>query len=196
MASLLRWIGVSGALGVWLVVASPATGFGQDDSVARKMATAIVRTTAVNFFSQWHFQLSEAGLKVKIKAVEPKEHIKVEIKEFRLFDDSVTLTVLVDARYEGKGKVKVGDKTVSIKADGDVVHEISIRATFRQDGDRLVIDPKIHRLKLEVKRLEVEPNDLEGVEKKLKAAITRSEAAFLKDINEWLAKNRGKITSE
>lgn len=44
--------------------------------------------------------------------------------------------------------------------------------------------------------LEVEPDDLEGVEKKLKAAITRNEANFLKDLNDWLAKSRGKITSE
>ena len=118
--------------------------------------------------------------------------MKVEIKEFRLFDDSVTLTLMIDARYEVKGKAKVGDKKVSIKAKGDVDHEIAVRASFRQEEDKLVIDPKIQRLKLEVKRLEMEPADLEGVEDRLKAVIKRNEANFLKDLNGWLTKNRGR----
>ena len=47
-----------------------------------------------------------------------------------------------------------------------------------------------------VKRLELEPSDLDELEDRLKAVIKRNEAMFLKDFNEWLAKNRGKIKSE
>jgi len=185
-----------GLLGACILVAMAEASHGQDDSLARKMATAIAKTTAVNFFSQWEFELDESGLKGKIKAIEPEEHVKVEVKELRLFDDSVALTAIVDARYGGKGKAKAGDKKVSIKADGDVAHEMSIRANFHQEGDKLVIDPKIQRLKLEIKRLEVEPSDLDDVEERLKAVIKRNEARFLKDLNDWITKNRGKIKSE
>ncbi len=153
------------------------------------MANAIAKTTTVNYFKQWKFEFKEPGLHGKVKAVKPEEHVKVKIKEFRLFETSATLTLAIDALYEFKGEVKAGDKTIAVKGNGDIFHVITARAAFRQEDNKLIITPRIERMKLEVKRLKTEPADLPGAEKLLKATIAKNEHRFLKDLNDWLTKN-------
>ena len=168
-----------------------------EEEAARKIAEAAIRVGALDYLTDREFKLEGPQIVATAQAIDPKEHLKVEIREFELLPDRVTMKFRLLARFRFEGKITVDDTVTEGRGQADIGQLISLEAKYWFDNDGLHVDARATDMKFSVKVRELVPEDLVGgaaaVGKIAAQQLRRQKDELLRQFNEWQADYQRKM---
>jgi hypothetical protein len=164
----------------------------QDDDVdeARRVAAQLIKSDAIRFLTDREFEVDGDAVEGKAHAVDPQEHVKVEIKDLLLVPGHVTLTCKIETRFEFVGKLTVDDNQIDVRATAVISPEIDIEADYRFEDGRLWVEGRMTDAEFAAKVLELEPGDLPGgkraAERLIVKELERTKDELMREVNGWI----------
>lgn len=181
----------------WLVLSAcllaVPTAYADDTDEARRIATQMIKADAIRFLTDRKFDVEGEVVEGKAQAVDPEEHVKVEVKNVLLVPEHVSLTAELDARFEFHGKLKADDKEVKVEATAKLRPELHIEADYHFEDGQLKAEGRVTDAKFEAEVLELSPGDIPGGKRAAKELIEKeleqTKADHIRMINDWIRKN-------
>lgn len=162
----------------------------EDENEARRFAERSIQQSAVRYLTDRKFQLEEELIAGTAEAIDPKENVKTEIKEFLFVPGRVTIGFLIDFRMKIDGTLEITDQTVDVSAVAALNSDVDLKVEYWFEDHRLQLNSEITDAKFKVEFLELHPSDLPGgneaAEKLVAAELDRHKRKIIREINEWL----------
>jgi len=184
---------------VLLIVSSacfvaPAAARADDTDEARRMAEQMVKSDTIEFLTDRKFEVDSDAVEGEAEAVDPREHVKVEIKDLILVPGHVTLTAKIDARIHFEGTLKLDDKELDVEATGTISTEADFEADYRFEDGSLWVDGRMTDAEFEAKILELDPDELPGgkrtAEQLVVKELERRKDELMREVNGWIRDQR------
>jgi hypothetical protein len=102
-----------------------------DEEQGRRIAEAGIKIAAIEYFTDREFKLDGPQIVVTARAIDPKEHVKIELREFNLLPGRVDLKVKINALFRFDGRVTVDDASAHQNLWEDSVAPIGRRERLR-----------------------------------------------------------------
>jgi hypothetical protein len=168
-----------------------------EEEQGRKIAEEAIKIGAVDYLTDREFKLDGPQLVATARAIDPKEHVKIELREFNLLPGRVDLKVKINALFRFDGRVTVDDKTSDVRGEANIGQIITIEAKYWVDDRGLHVDARATELKFSVAVRELAPEDAAGGKrpfaKMTLAQLARQREEVLRDFNDWQAAYQRKL---
>jgi len=162
-----------------------------DQEAARKIAEEAIKIGAVDYLTDREFKIDGPQFVATARAVDPKEHVKIELREFELLPGRADLKVKIKALLRFDGRVTVDDKTSDIRGEANIGQLVTIEAKYFVDDQGLHVDAKATELKFSVAVRELAPAGAAGgrraFAKIVLAQLARQREELLREFNDWQA---------
>jgi hypothetical protein len=169
---------------------APAIAPADDVEEARRIATQMIKSDAIRFLTDREFEVEGDAIEGKARAVDPEEHVKVEIKDLLLVPGHVTVKFKLDARFEFEGKLTADDNEIDVRATATISPEIDIEADYRFEDGQLWVEARLTDAEFAAKLLELEPDDLPGgkraAEELIVKELERKKDDLIREVNDWV----------
>jgi hypothetical protein len=83
-----------------------------EEEQGKKIAEEAVKIGAVDYLTDREFKLDGPQLVATARAIDPKEHVKIELREFNLLPGRVDLKVKINAPFRFEGRITIDDAVV------------------------------------------------------------------------------------
>jgi hypothetical protein len=80
-----------------------------EEEQGRKIAEEAIKVGAIDYLTDREFKLDGPQLVATARAIDPKEHVKIELREFNLLPGRVDLKVKINALFRFDGRVTVDE---------------------------------------------------------------------------------------
>jgi hypothetical protein len=168
-----------------------------DEDAARKIAEEAIKIGAIDYLTDREFKLDGPQLVATARAIDPKEHVKIDLREFNLLPGRADLKVKINALFRFDGRVTVDDKTSDVRGEANIGQLITIEAKYWADDQGLHVDAKATELKFSIAVRELVPEDAVGGKrafaKMTLAQLARQRDELLRDFNDWQADYQRKM---
>ena len=168
----------------------PAAAPADDTDEARRIAEQMIRSDTIRFLTDREIEIDGDAVEGTARAVDPEEHVKVEIKELLLVPGHATVTAKIDARFEFDGKLKVDDKPIDVRATAALSSEVVFEADYRFEDGQLWVEALATDAEFAAKVLELDPDDLAGgkraAEELIVRELERKKDDLFREINGWM----------
>jgi hypothetical protein len=168
-----------------------------EEEEGRKFAEAAIKIGAIDYLTDRDFKLDGPQLVASARAVDPKENVKVELREFNLLPGRADLKVKINALFRFDGRVTADDKAIDVRGEANFGQLITIEARYWSDDRGLHVEAKATKLKFSVAVRELVPEDAAGgkraVAKIALAQLARQREELLRDFNDWQAEYQRKM---
>ena len=134
----------------------------EDEDAARKIAEDAIKIGAIDYLTDREFKLDGPQIVATVRAIDPKEHVKIDLREFNLLPGRADLKVKINARIRFEGRVTVDDKTSDVRGEANIGQLITIEAKYWADDQGLHVDAKATELKFSIAVRELVPEDAAG----------------------------------
>lgn len=155
----------------------------------KRIAEAAIKAGAIDYLTDRDFRLDGKRIKATARAIDPKQHAKIELKEFELLPGRVTLKFKVNAPFRFEGQVTIDDTTTDVRGMANIVQLISLEAKYSLDDRGLHVDAKATDIKFSAKIDEVVPEGAGGgkaaLAKLVVRQLRRQKDELLREFNEW-----------
>jgi hypothetical protein len=160
-----------------------------EEEQARKTAEEAVKIGAIDYLTDREFKLDGPQIAATARALNPKEHVKIELKEFELGPGSVRLKANIVALFRFEGKVTVDKEAKDVRGEANVGQLVTIEAQYWIDNTGLHVDAKATEMKFSAKVRELVPEDAAGGKaafgKLVLKQLGRQKEAILREFNNW-----------
>jgi hypothetical protein len=162
-----------------------------EEEQGRRIAEAAIKTGAIDYLTDREFKLDGPKIKLSARAIDPKESVKIELKEFKLLLSSVELKFKITAPFLFEGTVKSEDGDRELRGKGDISQLVSMQAKYWFDRQGLQVEAKATDIEFSGKIVELTPEDVGGgksaVGKLIVGQLQRQKDELLRSFNEWQA---------
>jgi hypothetical protein len=169
----------------------------EDEDVARKIAEEAIKIAAIDYLTDREFKLDGPEITATVRAIDPKKHVKIDLREFNLLPGRVDLKVKITARIRFEGRVTVDDKTTDVRGEANIGQIVTIEARYWVDDQGWRAEAKATELKFSIAVRELWPEDAAGgkraVGKIALAQLARQREELLRDFNDWQADYQRKM---
>ncbi|HEY3392216.1 MAG TPA: hypothetical protein VGK58_05895 [Lacipirellulaceae bacterium] len=118
-----------------------------EEEQGRKIAEEAIKAGAVDYLTDREFKLDGPQLVASARAIDPKEHVKIELREFELLLGRADLKVKINALFRFDGRVAVDDKRIDVRGEATIGQIVTIEAKYWVDDRGLHIDARATELK-------------------------------------------------
>jgi hypothetical protein len=182
---------------VALLACRAAFAQNEDEDAGRKIAEEAIKVGAIDYLTDREFKLDGPQIVATARAIDPKEHVKIDLREFSLLPGRADLKVKINALFRFEGRVTVDDKSSDVRGEANIGQLITIEAKYWADDQGLHIDARATELKFSMAIRELWPEDAAGG-KRAAARITLAQLArqrdeLLRDFNDWQADYQRKM---
>jgi hypothetical protein len=168
-----------------------------EEEQAKKIAEEGIKIGAVEYLTDREFKLDGPQLTATARAIDPKEHVKIELREFNLLPGRVDLKVKINALFRFEGRVTVDDKTSDVRGEANIGQIVTFEAKYWVDDQGLHVDARATELKFSVAVRELAPEDAAGGKRAVArialAQFARQREELLRDFNDWHAEYQRKM---
>jgi hypothetical protein len=168
-----------------------------DEEEGRKIAEAAIRIGAIDYLTDRDFKLDGPQIVATARAIDPKENVKVELKEFQLLPGRADLKVKIDALIRFDGRVTIDEKAIDVRGEANIGQLLTIEAKYWTDDRGLHVDATATEVKFSVAVRELVPEDAGGgkraIAKIMLAQLARQRKQLLRDFNDWQAEYQRKM---
>jgi hypothetical protein len=179
----------------WLVSLTARTQ--TDEDQARKIAEEAIRVGAIDYLTDREFKLDGPEIVATAQVIDPKEHLKVELREFQLLPGRVDLKFRLLTRFRFEGQITGDDTTRDGRGEADIGQLITLEAKYWIDSEGLHVDARATDIKFSVKIRELTPADIAGgpaaVARIASQQLRRQKDELLRQFNEWQAEYQRKM---
>jgi hypothetical protein len=172
-----------------LLGASTAQAQNDDEEQGRKIAEEGIKIGAIEYLTDREFKLDGPQLVATARAIDPKEHVKIELREFHLLPGRVDLKVKINALFRFDGRVTVDDQTSDVRGEGNLGQLVTFEAKYWVDDRGLHVEARATELKFSVAVRELAPEDAAGGKRAFSrialAQLARQREELLRDFNDW-----------
>jgi hypothetical protein len=169
----------------------------ENEEEARKIAEAAIRVGAIDYLTDRDFKLDGEQIVATARAIDPKEHLQVELRKFSLLPGRADLKFRLLARFRFEGKITIDDVTRDCRGEADIGQLVTIEAKYWVDSDGLHVDARATDIKFSVKIHEITPDDIAGgreaAGKIAVQQLRRQKDELLRQFNEWQAEYQRKM---
>ncbi|HEX2476879.1 MAG TPA: hypothetical protein VHK01_19145, partial [Lacipirellulaceae bacterium] len=134
----------------------------EDEDAAKKIAEEAIKIAAVDYLTDREFKLDGQQIVATVRAVDPKEHVKIDLREFNLLPGRVDLKVKITARIRFEGRVTVDEKTTDVRGEANIGQLVTIEAKYWVDDQGWRAEAKATELKFSIAVRELWPEDAAG----------------------------------
>jgi hypothetical protein len=160
-----------------------------DEDEARRIAEDAIKVGVIDYLTDRDFKLDGLQIKATARAIDPKEDVKVELREFDLLPGSVKIQFKVSARFRFEGNVTLEEQTTDVRGEAKIGQLVSLEAKYMVDDRGLHVDAKATDIKFSAKITEVFPEDAgggkEALAKTVARQLRRQKEDILREFNEW-----------
>lgn len=168
-----------------------------EEEQGRKIAEEAIKIAAVDYLTDREFKLDGPQIVATARAIDPKEHVKIELREFNLLPGRADLKVKINALFRFEGRVTVDDETSDVRGEANIGHIVTIEAKYWVDDRGLHVDARATELKFSVTLRELAPEDAGGGKRAFAklalAQLARQREELLRDFNDWQADYQRKM---
>jgi hypothetical protein len=168
-----------------------------EEEQGRKIAEEGIKIGAIEYLTDREFKLDGPQLVATARAIDPKEHVKIDLQEFNLLPGRADLKVKISALFRFEGRVTVDDEKSDVRGEARIGQLITIEAKYWADEQGLHVDAKATELKFSIAVRELAPEDAAGgkraVAKIALAQLARQREELLRDFNDWQADYQRKM---
>jgi hypothetical protein len=168
-----------------------------EEEQGRKIAEEAIKIGAIDYLTDREFKLDGPQLVAKARAIDPKEHVKIDLREFHLLPGRADLSVKITARVGFEGRIRVDDKTSDVRGEANIGQLITIEAKYWVDDQGLHVDARATELKFSIAVRELAPEDVAGGKRAVAritlAQLARQREELLRDFNDWQADYQRKM---
>jgi hypothetical protein len=169
----------------------------EDEDAARKIAEEAIKVGAVDYLTDREFKLDGEQIVATARAIDPKEHVKIELRKFELLPGRADLKVKIKALFRFDGRVTVDDTTSDVRGEANIGQLVTIEAKYWVDDQGWHAEAKATELKFSVAVRELAPDEAAGgkraVAKIALAQLARQRDELLREFNDWQADYQRKL---
>jgi hypothetical protein len=168
-----------------------------DQEQGRKIAEEAIKIAAIDYLTDREFKLDGPHFVATARAIDPKEHVKIELREFNLLPGRADLKVKITARVRFDGRITIDEKTTDVRGEANIGQLVTIEAKYWVDDQGWRAEAKATELKFSIAVRELFPEDAAGgkqsVAKIALAQLARQREELLRDFNDWQAEYQRKM---
>ena len=104
-----------------------------DEDAGRTIAEEAIKIGAIDYLTDREFKLDGPQLAATVRAIDPKEHVKIDLREFNLLPGRADLKVKISALFRFEGRVTVDDENSDVRGEARIGQLITIEAKYWAD---------------------------------------------------------------
>lgn len=156
--------------------------------------STIAEREAIRQLKGKEFEIDQSGFVGHVKAVDPEKYLDIDVDEFELGADTLTVSLAVACRYEIDGTLKQDGVDIEITSTLDAAISVDGKAKISTKDGAFFVDPDVDDLDASIDILSLEPEDLTGgkdlISALVNAAFVSKKVDILKNINKSLKKQK------
>jgi hypothetical protein len=168
-----------------------------DEDAGRKIAEEAIKIGAIDYLTDREFKLDGPQLVATARAIDPKEHVKIDLQEFNLLPGRADLKVKINALFRFEGRVTVDDEKSDVRGEARIGQLITIEARYWVDDQGLHVEARATELKFSIAVRELAPEDAAGGKRAVArialAQLARQRDELLREFNDWQADYQRKM---
>lgn len=161
-----------------------------------KTISKLAKDAAIEQLKEREFEFDQDSFIGKVKAIDPENQLDVEIKDFNLGNDRLTISALMSGPLEMSGNLRDNSNPLA-KAEVDVVLFVSGHAQLFEEESEFWLDPNLDDLDLKVEVLSLEPINFRGgkelISRLLNFAFNAKKESIIEIINKHETLTKQKI---
>ena len=127
-----------------------------------QVLSGIANAEAIKWLDGQEFQFGQDALTAKVRAVNPKDNVKIELTEFVLGADTLNVKLNTPGLLDIEGTLRQGLIDVSVTAQAEVRLGVTARVILTAEGDEFMLDPIVDDLDITLNLTQLTPANLSG----------------------------------
>jgi hypothetical protein len=185
------------AVTICLLAFRAAQAQNDEEEQGRKIAEEGIKIGAIDYLTDRDFKLDGPQIVVTARAIDPKEHVKIELREFNLLPGRADLKVKINALVRFDGQMLLDNNKRDVRGEANIGQLITIEARYWVDDRGLHVEARATELKFSVAVRELWPEDAAGGKRAFArialAQLARQREELLRDFNDWQAEYQRKM---